>query len=311
VAVLAACSEPGPPALPEPPEGAELVLELGDLEFYKVFDGDLCPGTLRRMELQTLGLAEHFDMDPPRARVFLYDTAEAVGEVCRFPAGCAPWWGAHATPASVNHELVHVFVLAATGHARTRRSSRRASPCGWTGIGASPWTRRHFLVRHAGPVRAQNAAPDRRAASAHALCPARRCRALRPMKPVHPPPGATIPCARARGWRAPCGVRHHGRASRHGEGAARRLQRQPARRMDRRYSHTWHRRDAPARRAATAAVLAADPQPAAPPPRGSAGGRLQVFRLARARRLERPDPELRCVKPGQAGKFARPRSRMN
>jgi hypothetical protein len=34
--------------------------------------------------------------------------------------GCAPGWGANATPSAVNHELVHVFVRNATGHKPTR-----------------------------------------------------------------------------------------------------------------------------------------------------------------------------------------------
>lgn len=119
---LVGCTDAPEPALPDPPDGAELVLEVGELEVYKVFEGELCAGTLRGIELHANGLAELFDMDPPRARVFLYDNVEAVEDVCHFNVethGCADWWGTNALPDVVTHELVHVFVNAATG-VRTR-----------------------------------------------------------------------------------------------------------------------------------------------------------------------------------------------
>jgi hypothetical protein len=123
-ALLLGCAAPEEaPPLPEPPDGAELVLELGELEVYKAFEGELCAGTLRRIELHVEGLVELFDMDPPRARVFLHAEREAVDEVCSFPIstrGCTTWWGAHAMPSVVNHELAHVFVRNATGQVRTR-----------------------------------------------------------------------------------------------------------------------------------------------------------------------------------------------
>jgi hypothetical protein len=115
---LVGCTDAPEPELPEPPDGAELVLEVGELEVYKAFDGELCAGTLRRIELHANGLAELFDMDPPRARVFIYDEIAAVDAVCSRSEpvwGCAPSWGAHALSISVTHELVHVFVNAATG----------------------------------------------------------------------------------------------------------------------------------------------------------------------------------------------------
>ncbi|MFO0633359.1 MAG: hypothetical protein U0168_10950 [Nannocystaceae bacterium] len=121
-AVLVGCADPPERELPDPPDGAELVLEIGELEVYKAFDGELCAGTLRRIELHANGLADLFDMDPPRARVFLYDDVDAVDEVCHFNVethGCADWWGTNALPDVVTHELVHVFVNAATG-VRTR-----------------------------------------------------------------------------------------------------------------------------------------------------------------------------------------------
>ena len=120
------CSSTAEPELPDPPDGAELVLEVGELEVYKAFDGEVCTGTLRRIELHANGLAELFDMDPPRARVFLYDDVDVLNatldEVCHFPVethGCTQPWGAYAMPDVVTHELVHVFVNAATG-VRTR-----------------------------------------------------------------------------------------------------------------------------------------------------------------------------------------------
>ncbi|HET6584683.1 MAG TPA: hypothetical protein VFG69_14595 [Nannocystaceae bacterium] len=126
ITLVGGCSDTPEPELPDPPDGAELVLEVGDLEVYQVFDGELCAGTLRRIELHANGLAGLFDMDPPRARVFLYDDVEALNktldDVCHFPVethGCTQWWGAYATPDVVTHELVHVFVNAATG-VRTR-----------------------------------------------------------------------------------------------------------------------------------------------------------------------------------------------
>jgi hypothetical protein len=122
--VAVACAEQELPELPEPPEGAELVLELGDLEVYKAFDGQLCAGTLRRIELHVDALAELFEMEPPRARVVLYAETDAIQDVCPYTSGrtrgCALWWGANALPVAVAHELVHVFVFAATNQTRTR-----------------------------------------------------------------------------------------------------------------------------------------------------------------------------------------------
>src|SRR5690606_30766621 len=127
------------PPLPEPPDGAELVLELGELEVYKAFEGELCAGTLRRIELHVEGLSELFDMDPPRARVFLHAERAAVDEVCNSPIstrGCTSWWVAHSMPAAVNHELVHVFVRNATGHAWTRPAIQEGVASRLEGSGA-------------------------------------------------------------------------------------------------------------------------------------------------------------------------------
>src|SRR5687768_8761722 len=63
--LTSACMPSDEPPLPEPPEGAQLVLELGDLEVYQAFEGELCAGTLRRIELHALGLAELFGTEPP------------------------------------------------------------------------------------------------------------------------------------------------------------------------------------------------------------------------------------------------------
>ena len=120
--VTASCA-PEENDLPEPPKDAELVLALQDLEIYKVQDAELCAGTLRRIELQVAALGEVFKMDPPHALVVLYDDPAQVSDLCRASVdieGCAPSWGALATPASVLHELVHVFVHEATGDAQTR-----------------------------------------------------------------------------------------------------------------------------------------------------------------------------------------------
>lgn len=121
-----ACADTADPELPDPPEGAELVFAAGDLEVYKAFDGELCAGTVRRIKLHVNGLAELFDVDPPRARVFIYDDVDALNEtldeVCHFSIethGCTQSWGAYAMPDVVTHELVHVFVNSATG-VRTR-----------------------------------------------------------------------------------------------------------------------------------------------------------------------------------------------
>lgn len=118
---LVGCTDPPEPELPDPPDGAELVLEIGELEVYKVFDGELCAGTLRRIELHASGLAELFDIEPPRARVFLYDNEADVMQAC-WPGvwGCARSWGANALPPSVLHELSHVFMHAVTENASTR-----------------------------------------------------------------------------------------------------------------------------------------------------------------------------------------------
>lgn len=115
------------------------MLELGELEVYKAFEGELCAGTLRRIELHVEGLSELFDMDPPRARVFLHAERAAVDEVCNSPIstrGCTSWWGAHSMPAAVNHELVHVFVRNATGHAWTRPAIQEGVASRLEGSGA-------------------------------------------------------------------------------------------------------------------------------------------------------------------------------
>jgi hypothetical protein len=122
--LLGACAEPDGPPLPEPPDGAELVLQMGQLEVYQAFEGVLCSGTLRRIELHVHGLVELFHIAPPRARVFIYADAEDVDAACNlsYPVwGCASWWGAHSLPAAVTHELVHVFVNESVGHVRTVR----------------------------------------------------------------------------------------------------------------------------------------------------------------------------------------------
>lgn len=116
-ALLGGCAEAGPP------EGTELVLEIGGLEVYRAFEGELCAGTLRRIELQVLGLSELFEMEPPRARVSMFADAEAVSAACDRPWpvwGCTGGWGAHALPVSATHELAHVFTRAATGRVQTR-----------------------------------------------------------------------------------------------------------------------------------------------------------------------------------------------
>ncbi|MFO0633360.1 MAG: hypothetical protein U0168_10955 [Nannocystaceae bacterium] len=119
--VLVGCAETPEPELPDPPDGSELVLEVGDLEVYKTFGGELCAGTLRRIEQHANGLAELFDMDPPRARVFLYDDVDAVMHACWTGVwGCARDWGASALPPSALHEMAHVFMRAATDNANTR-----------------------------------------------------------------------------------------------------------------------------------------------------------------------------------------------
>ncbi|MBC8070911.1 MAG: hypothetical protein IAG13_21465 [Deltaproteobacteria bacterium] len=119
---LGACSSSTESELPEPPEGAELVLEIGALQVYDATEHSLCAGTIRRIELHALGLAELFDIEPPRARVFVYDDFDVINEMCNsdlYVLGCAPSWGAHASPDTVTHELVHVFVHAATDQTRT------------------------------------------------------------------------------------------------------------------------------------------------------------------------------------------------
>lgn len=108
--------------LPEIPAGAELVLEVGDLEVYKTFDGELCAGTLRRIELHANALAELFDMEIPVARVFMYGRRDDINDVCLSEGtvrGCSTPWSARALPDSVTHELGHIFVLTAT-KVRTR-----------------------------------------------------------------------------------------------------------------------------------------------------------------------------------------------
>lgn len=118
----AACAPDAEPELPDPPEGAELLLELGDLEVYKVFDGDVCAGTWRRIELQVEGLSDLLAMDPPPGRVYLHRDSESVDDACGRSkvAGCALGWEAHATASSVRHELVHLFVYARTDYAQPR-----------------------------------------------------------------------------------------------------------------------------------------------------------------------------------------------
>lgn len=121
--LLGGCAEDDEPPLPDPPEGSALVLELGELQVYRAFEGELCAGTLRRIELQVRGLSELFAMEPPRARVFVHADATAVQAACNreWPVwGCAAWWGAHALPASATHELAHVFTNAAIDHVQTR-----------------------------------------------------------------------------------------------------------------------------------------------------------------------------------------------
>jgi hypothetical protein len=119
--LLSACAPSEEPALPDPPAGAELVIQLGDLEVYNVSGDDLCAGTLRRISLQIDGLVESFAFDPPRARVFVYADSGQVEAACdRKARGCTQSWGAHTMPDAVTHELVHVFVNGATDHARAR-----------------------------------------------------------------------------------------------------------------------------------------------------------------------------------------------
>lgn len=103
---------------PEPPPGSTLVLEIGDLEVYDATSTGVCGGTLRRIELHAKALEEMFDVDAPVGRVFLYDDLPQLNEDCdlgRVVGGCTFGWGARASARSVRHELVHVFVRAATG----------------------------------------------------------------------------------------------------------------------------------------------------------------------------------------------------
>lgn len=103
---------------PEPPPGSTLVLEIGDLEVYDATSTGVCGGTLRRIELHAKALEQMFDVDAPVGRVFLYDDLPQLNEDCdlgRVVGGCTFGWGARASARTVRHELVHVFVRAATG----------------------------------------------------------------------------------------------------------------------------------------------------------------------------------------------------
>jgi hypothetical protein len=106
-------------SLPEPPDGMELLLTLGELEVYG--EEDICTGTLNRFARHVDRLSELFAMEPPRARIFLYSDVEAARAACNGPRpGCAAWWGARAMPDNLRHEVVHVYLFAATGDTWTR-----------------------------------------------------------------------------------------------------------------------------------------------------------------------------------------------
>lgn len=117
-------------------------MELGALEVYQAFEGELCAGTLRRLELHVHGLSEVFRVDPPRARLFIHRDLEAIEDLCHGSdrtRGCASWWGAHAMADAATHELVHVFVSSLTNDVDTRPALEEGVAWYLAGAGPGLW----------------------------------------------------------------------------------------------------------------------------------------------------------------------------